>query len=143
MYTDQELQNLIACGKQQGYLTYDRVNEYLPDEAVSPEKLDSLLTALDEQGIEILNEPPEGHSEDQPANHSKTTREESGKPPSTEELPKLSDDLLRMYLAQMSQIDLLTREEEIALAKKIEITSRGQATIPESHRHLSQASDSC
>ncbi len=124
MYTDQELQNLITCGKQQGYLTYDRVNAYLPDEAVSPEKLDSLLTALDEQGIEILNEPPEGTFEDQPANHSKTTREESEKSPSTEELPKLSDDLLRMYLAQMSQIDLLTREEEIALAKKIEITRK-------------------
>lgn len=124
MYTDQKLQNLITCGKQQGYLTYDRVNAYLPDEAVSPEKLDSLLTALDEQGIEILNEPPEGHLEDQPANHSKTTREESEKSPSTEELPKLSDDLLRMYLAQMSQIDLLTREEEIALAKKIEITRK-------------------
>ena len=124
MYTDQKLQNLIARGKQQGYLTYDRVNQYLPDEAVSPEKLDSLLTALDEQGIEILNEPPEGHLEDHPANPSKATREESEKSPSTEELPKLSDDLLRMYLSQMSQIDLLTREEEIALAKKIEITRK-------------------
>lgn len=142
MYTDQKLQNLITCGKQQGYLTYDRVNEYLPDEAVSPEKLDSLLTALDEQGIEILNEPPEGHSEDQPAKHSKTTREESEKPPSTEELPKLSDDLLRMYLAQMSQIDLLTREEEIALAKKIEITrKRFRRSVLSCHSALQQTVD--
>ena len=42
--------------RSQGYLTYDEVNDYLPDEAVDPEKLDNLLIALDEQGIELVNE---------------------------------------------------------------------------------------
>ena len=51
-YLEKELSELIAKGKKQGYLTYDEVNEYLPDEDVSPEKLDNLLFAIDEQGIE-------------------------------------------------------------------------------------------
>ena len=49
-----DLQTLIAKGKAQGYLTYDEVNAYLPDEDVNPEKLDNLLTALEELGIERL-----------------------------------------------------------------------------------------
>ena len=52
-YVDQELKTLISMGKQQGYLTYDQVNDYLPDEAVSPEKLDNLLVALDDMGIAL------------------------------------------------------------------------------------------
>ena len=49
---DKDLQELVATGKAQGYLTYDQVNEYLPDEAVNPDKLDNLLMALEDQGIE-------------------------------------------------------------------------------------------
>src|SRR5438045_2392697 len=56
---DLELHDLIAKGKSQGYLTYDEVNAYLPDEAVNPDKLDNLLVALEEQGIELLEEAPE------------------------------------------------------------------------------------
>ena len=56
---DKDLQELVATGKAQGYLTYDQVNEYLPDEAVNPDKLDNLLMALEDQGIELVNEPPE------------------------------------------------------------------------------------
>ena len=52
---DTDLSTLIAKGKSQGYLTYDEVNAYLPDEAVTPEKLDNLLIALDEQGIELVD----------------------------------------------------------------------------------------
>src|SRR5260370_40920008 len=56
--SDKELNELVAKGKAQGHLTYDEVNDYLPDEAVTPEKLDNLLTALDELGIELVTEPP-------------------------------------------------------------------------------------
>ena len=54
---DQELAKLVAKGKTQGYLTYDDVNAYLPDEAVNPDKLDNLIVALDEQGIELVGDP--------------------------------------------------------------------------------------
>lgn len=53
-----ELQRLIEKGQTQGYLTYDEVNSYLPDEDVNPEKLDNLLIALEEQGIELVAEAP-------------------------------------------------------------------------------------
>ena len=53
---DKELQELVVKGKSQGYLTYDEVTRYLPDEAMDPEKLDNLLVALDEQGITLVNE---------------------------------------------------------------------------------------
>ena len=129
VYTDQDLQDLILRGKAQGYLTYEQVNEYLPDEAGSPEKLDNLLMAIEEQGIELTNDALQekliATSRDEnnsPLSHS--TAVSDPQTLSAEELPKLSDDPLRMYLAQMSKIDLLSREEEIALAKKIEITRK-------------------
>ncbi len=126
-HTDIDLQSLIEKGKTQGYLTYDEVNSYLPDEAVSPEKLDNLLIALDERGIELVDQPPKDKFEDEPpapsAEEVQAEHEQQSLLP-TEEIPKLSDDPLRMYLTQMAEIPLLTREQEIALAKKIEITRK-------------------
>ena len=57
-YVDTDLTTIITKGKEQGYLTYDEVNGYLPDEDVNPEKLDNLLIALDEGGIKLVEEPP-------------------------------------------------------------------------------------
>lgn len=130
-HTDPELQQLIDKGKAQGYLTYDDVNAYLPDEAVSPEKLDNLLIELDDCGIELLDEPPKDEFESQPlapAPSAEQVQAEANEEPAAllapEELRKLNSDPIRMYLSQMAQIPLLTREQEIALAKKIEITRK-------------------
>jgi RNA polymerase primary sigma factor len=119
--SNQELQLLVAQGKTQGYLTYDQVNHYLPDEAVNPEKLDSLLIALDEAGIELVTEEPTAAVAGTIGGE-----EETGglSPLPARELPKLSDDPIRMYLTQMAEIPLLSRAEEIALAKKIEVTRK-------------------
>ena len=137
VYTDQDLQDLISLAKEQNYLTYEQVNDYLPDEAASPVKLDNLLMALDAEGIELVDEPPRQAEEPTfpvaaaprrtdvaPAVVETSSAFTATKIPAADELPKLSDDPLRMYLAQMSQIDLLTREEEISLAKKIEVTRK-------------------
>ena len=110
-----DLNELVAQGKLQGYLTYDQVNAYLPDEAVNPEKLDNLLMALDEAGIELLNDPP-GESDASTGCAAASARvEEEAVLISAEDLPKLSDDPIRMYLSQMAVIPLLTREQEISL----------------------------
>ena len=53
---DEGLKALLDSGKNKGYLTYGQVNEYLPDDAVNPEKLDQLLLVLEEQGIELIDE---------------------------------------------------------------------------------------
>jgi len=150
-----DLQELVATGKAQGYLTYDQVNDYLPDEAVTPEKLDNLLIALEELGIELVTDAPEpdvaevaadrhaevamtlaqrtaadraqARSDRALARAAQAADEDDGvaafKLPERE-LAKMSDDPVRMYLSQMSEIPLLTREQEIALAKKIEVTRK-------------------
>ena len=137
-HSDQDLSELVATGKAQGYLTYDQVNEYLPDEAVNPDKLDSLLVALEDMGIELVEEAPEPRVEltaftadDGPASVNKAAdvetdlAAEDDTPSSLANEPaKWSDDPVRMYLTQMAVIPLLTREEEISLAKKIEITRK-------------------
>ena len=53
-----DLSLLIEIGRELGYLTFDQVNAYLPDEAVDPEKIDALLVALEERGIELVDTPP-------------------------------------------------------------------------------------
>ncbi|MFO7901323.1 MAG: RNA polymerase sigma factor region1.1 domain-containing protein, partial [Pirellulaceae bacterium] len=126
---DEDLQALIAKGKSQGYLTYDEVNDYLPDEDVTPEKLDNLLIALDDRGIELVDQPPRHEFEQPPAAPSAETiqlaiEEDDARLQSSGEIPKLSDDPIRMYLSQMAEVPLLKREQEIALAKKIEVTRR-------------------
>lgn len=124
----QELKKLVAKGKAQGYLTYDQVTQYLPEEKVNPERIDALLTALDRAGVELVEKAPEPEFFDSSANPAAATDPASGTEPvsltALEDKVKWSSDPIRLYLAQMAEIPLLTRDEEIALAKKIEVTRK-------------------
>jgi len=150
-FCDRELDNLVMKAKGQGFLTYGQVNDYLPDEAANPAKLDNLLIALEELGIEIVDKPPGGAftglrrfngDEDEAGDNSgglDGALAAEPEPLPTEFLPKLTDDPIRMYLTQMAEIPLLSRAEEIALAKKIEVTrKRFRRTLLASHLALHQ-----
>ncbi len=128
---DEGLKTLVDTGKSKGFLTYDQVNDYLPDEAVSPEKLDNLLMALEEQGIELIDEAEalarEGKADgEEEAEAAGAEEEEEGISflEEDEDSSRRIDDPVRMYLTQMGEIPLLTREQEISLAKKIEVTRK-------------------
>jgi RNA polymerase primary sigma factor len=103
---------LIQRGKEQGFVTYEELNEILPEETIAPEKIDKILMTLDELGIDIMDEAEEAEEE-------KAEDEDE-----EEAIHDRIDDPVRMYLTQMGEIPLLTRAEEIALAKKIEVTRK-------------------
>jgi RNA polymerase primary sigma factor len=122
---DEGLKALLESGKEKGYLTYSQVNDYLPDDAVNPEKLDQLLLVLEEQGIELIDESEAEERESGPG--PVLTDEEARELDLSfmdEEDSRRIDDPVRMYLTQMGEIPLLKREEEISLAKKIEVTRK-------------------
>src|SRR5438094_8108776 len=124
---DEGLKALLDQGKEKGYLTYSQVNDYLPDDAVNPEKLDQLLLVLEEHGIELIDESEAEEREAGPAGATlpeQDQREDLELIFVEEEDNRRIDDPVRMYLTQMGEIPLLKRDEEISLAKKIEVTRK-------------------
>jgi len=120
---DASIKKIVAKGKQQGFLTYEELNQDLPDEAASPEQIDSLLMILDELGIELIDELEAARRK--PFEAAEPGKGKAARARSQEEIEaarKRIDDPVRMYLTQMGEIPLLSRAEEIALAKKIEMT---------------------
>lgn len=122
---NQKIKHLVQKGKEKGYLTYEELNDMLPDDAdISPEKIDDILMMLDELGIDLIDETDvEAHDVVVPEEaeiYTEVDLEFGEVPTITEKI----DDPVRMYLTQMGEIPLLTRDEEIMLAKKIEITRK-------------------
>ncbi len=123
------VKTLVEKGRQRGYLTYEEMNDELPDEEVEPDRLSSLLMTLDELGIELLDAvdvPKKKHAGGTEAGEFVASGKKKLK---AKRLPEelvadkvRIDDLVRMYLTQMGEIPLLSRAEEISLAKKIEMT---------------------
>jgi RNA polymerase primary sigma factor len=121
-HLDRELQELLAQAKAKGTLTYNEVSRFLPDETLGTDRIDEVLSALDNLGIELVD-GPDAH---------KRALKEAEKPSAdgdrafvlNDGLPAGSSDPIRMYLSQMADIPLLTRDEEIGLAKKIELTRK-------------------
>jgi len=119
---------LVALGKEKGYLTYKDVNEVLPDEVVSSEQIDDVLTILGDSGIEVVDDQKDAEgkestgkivvSPDLRAEEEAEAKEEEE--PAEREEAHGSDDPVRMYLHEMGRTALLTREQEVRLAKRIE-----------------------
>jgi len=139
--TEQQIKMLIKKGEKKGFLTYEEMNDDLPEDAVSAVRLDRLLATLDERGISLLDEADvesrqagkegddefdetEGSLDDEDGGKDKKLKDEDElleKRLVGEDVARRIDDPIRMYLTQMGQIPLLTRSSEIALARKIEL----------------------
>jgi len=116
-YAVKDMEKIIALGKQKGYLTYDEVNDMLPEELSSSEEIDRLFEMLGNEDIQIVDAEEEKAMEKSAASLKEDILAEQLK---AEERFLPLDDPVKMYLKQMGSISLLSRENEIELAKKIE-----------------------
>ncbi len=134
-----EIQQLISLGKEKGFLTYEEVNDALPDDVVSADQLDDVLSMFDEMDIEVVGDEEEGQTlkkTDAAASTTGIPEEKKGDEDESEEKVKVkgkeeealmdadlgvkSSDPVRLYLRKMGSVALLTREGEVEIAKKIE-----------------------
>lgn len=113
------IDKLLALGKEKGHLTFEEVNDILPEEITSSEEIDEIFAILDKEKIEIIDTEERKDFKEEDLEEEK---EEVAKPElEAEEIPRMAqmEDPVRMYLKQMGQISLLSREDELSLAKKI------------------------
>jgi RNA polymerase primary sigma factor len=120
-----EVRQLINIGKEKGYLLYDEVNELLPSEINSSEDLDDLFNTLGSAGIEVLDSD-KGFRDDKPFDRTQEGAEEGVELDLTPGALDKTNDPVRMYLREMGTVPLLTREGEVAIAKRIE---RGKLAV--------------
>jgi RNA polymerase primary sigma factor len=118
------VKKMIAEARERGYITYDQLNQVLPPDQVSSEQIEDVMSMLSEMGINII-EDEEGEDGDEDAKGSTEVVAKNGKGEvavSSGESEKLdrTDDPVRMYLREMGSVELLSREGEIAIAKRIE-----------------------
>ena len=111
-----EVKQLIAIGKEKGYLLYDEVNELLPADITSSEELDDLFSTFGSAGIEVVDSE-KAYRDDHRATDGPEPENDLDLTPGA--LDKTNDPV-RMYLREMGTVPLLTREGEVAIAKRIE-----------------------
>ena len=115
------VKKMIADARERGYITYDQLNAVLPPEQVSSEQIEDVMAMLSEMGINVIDndEAEEAEPLGELVETSSTSREVAVSTTTTEALDR-TDDPVRMYLREMGSVELLSREGEIAIAKRIE-----------------------
>ena len=133
-----QLKNLIILGKERGFLTYAEINDHLPDEVLDADQIEGVISMINDMGIQVYDEAPDAETllmqEATPAVADEDVVAEAEQALTTvdSEFGRTTDPV-RMYMREMGSVDLLTREGEIEIAKRIE----------EGLRHMVQAISSC
>jgi len=133
-----QLKNLIILGKERGFLTYAEINDHLPDEVLDADQIEGVISMINDMGIQVYAEAPDAETllmqEAAPAVADEDVVAEAEQALTTvdSEFGRTTDPV-RMYMREMGSVDLLTREGEIEIAKRIE----------EGLRHMVQAISSC
>ncbi|NII55388.1 RNA polymerase sigma factor RpoD [Luteibacter sp. SG786] len=121
-----EIKQLISKGLEQGYLTYAEINDHLPDDIVDPEQIEDIMAVLKGVGIEVHDSAPDTDTISDGAAPGTSTDDESAAEEAVALLSAVdaevgrTTDPVRMYMREMGTVELLTREGEIAIAKRIE-----------------------
>ena len=121
-----DVKKLIARGKKRGYLTYDELNEALPQDEMSSEQIEDIMSAISDMGINIVEsdedvqEEAEQEQDDEVDVSAGTGSVSNPAIEKKKETIDRTDDPVRMYLREMGAVELLSREGEIAIAKRIE-----------------------
>jgi len=118
------VKKMIAEARSRGYITYDQLNTVLPPDQVSSEQIEDVMSMLSEMGINVIEDDEAEEGEDGAKGstdvvETSTSREVAVSTSETEKLDR-TDDPVRMYLREMGSVELLSREGEIAIAKRIE-----------------------
>ncbi len=122
--SDAAVKKMIKAARKRGYVTYDELNEVLPSAEVTSEQIEDTMAMLSEMGINVVEteeaEEPEGVDDEASTEVATPERGAIAKTAKTSEPAERTDDPVRMYLREMGTVELLSREGEIAIAKRIE-----------------------
>ena len=142
-----QLKLLIALGKEQSFLTYSQVNDHLPSEIVDPEQIEDIVNMINDMGIPVYEKAPDSEpllatENSQPADEEAIEEAAAALAALDAELGRTTDPV-RMYLRELGTVELLTREGEISIAKRIEegleAVRRALALYPATLEHLMRA----
>ncbi|WP_343183333.1 RNA polymerase sigma factor RpoD [Buchnera aphidicola (Neophyllaphis podocarpi)] len=119
-----QLKQLVTHGKEQGYLTYAEINDHLPEDIIDSEQIKDIIQMINDMGIQVVEEAPD--ADDLILNENNTNADEDVAEAAVQVLSNVESDIgrttdpVRMYMREMGTVELLTREGEINIAKRIE-----------------------
>jgi RNA polymerase primary sigma factor len=122
----EEVQQLIDLGKEKGFLTYEEVNDILPADMVSSEQIEDVMTMFGEMDIEVVESERKATTTKEKQSDSSDSDDSDDEPEFDADVMGRTSDPVRMYLREMGQVSLLTREGEVEIAKRIE---EGEALV--------------
>src|SRR5690554_1906394 len=117
------LKDLIARGKEQGYLTYAEVNDHLPEDIADPDQVEDIIGMINDMGIQVVEVAPDADTllmTDSDTADEAAAAEAAAALAAVESDASRTTDPVRMYMREMGTVELLTREGEIQIAKRIE-----------------------